>query len=296
MATGFRLLSVHAHPDDESSKGASTVARYRSEGVESTLVCCTGGEEGDVLNPAADTPEVRADLPAVRLLELERAAEVIGYDHLEMLGYRDSGMPDSDANRNPAAFAQAPLDEAIGRLVAIIRARRPHVIITYSDDQQGYQHPDHIRVHDISLPAFDLAGVPGAYPESGEPWQPLKLYYTVWSRERISALHAKYMELGLESPYDDRWFTRPSDDHRVTTRVDIGPWYHVREDALRAHATQVDPSSAFWFGLPTEVARTVHPYDDYILARSLVPTEVPEDDLFAGITVSSAAPGSNGVG
>lgn len=283
MAPGYRLLTVHAHPDDESSKGAATVARYRSEGVTSTLVCCTGGEEGDILNPAIDTPDVRANLPEVRRRELDRAAAIIGYDHVELLGYRDSGMPGTEANARPDSFAQAPLDEAIARLVAIVRARRPHVIITYSDDQQGYQHPDHIRVNDISVPAFELAGDPSAFPELGEPWQPQKLYYTVWSRERIQALHAKYVELGIESPYDDRWFTRPSDDHRITTRVDIGDWYHVREQALLAHATQVDPTSKFWFGLPTEVARTVHPWDDYILARSHVPTELPESDLFAGI-------------
>lgn len=283
MDRSLRLMTVHAHPDDESSKGAGTVARYRAEGVDCALVCCTGGEAGDILNPAVDREEVRANLAEVRRRELERAVSIIGYDHLFLLGYRDSGMAGSEHNEHEESFAQAPLDEAIGRLVALIRRQRPHVIITYSDDQQGYQHPDHIRVNDISVPAFTLAGDPTAYPEAGEPWQPLKMYYTVWSRERVQSLHAKYVELELESPYDDRWFTRPSDDARITTRVEISDYYDVRTDALLAHETQVDPTSKFWFGLPSDIARHVHPWDDYILARTLVDSAIPEDDLFAGV-------------
>ena len=107
------LLCVHAHPDDESSKGASTVAKYHAEGVHTVLVCCTGGEEGDILNPAMDTPEVRADIGRVRLAELKAATDIIGYDDTVMLGYRDSGMPDTEANARPDSFAQAPLDEAV---------------------------------------------------------------------------------------------------------------------------------------------------------------------------------------
>jgi mycothiol S-conjugate amidase len=283
MTAHLRLMSVHAHPDDEASKGSSTVARYRAEGVEATLVCCTGGEEGDILNKTLDLPEIKENLARVRYGELMRAADIIGYQHVHMLGYRDSGMKDTPANEHPDSFHQADLDSAVGRLVAIIRQRRPHVVITYSDDQQGYQHPDHVRVNDISVPAFDRAGDPDAYPDLGDPWQPLKMYYTTWSRARIQAMHDKYVELGLESPYGDRWFTRPSSDHLVTTQVDISDFYQTRVHALLAHATQVDPTERFWFGLPTEIARTVHPWDDYILARSLVDTEMPEDDLFAGV-------------
>src|SRR5215510_1655906 len=115
------LLTVHAHPDDEASKGAGTVNVYHQRGVRTVLVCCTGGEEGDILNPAMDTDEVKADIGAVRRRELDAAAKVIGYDEVVMLGYRDSGMPDSEANKNPECFARAPLDEAVGRLVAILR-------------------------------------------------------------------------------------------------------------------------------------------------------------------------------
>ena len=287
MTEGLRLLCVHAHPDDESSKGAGTVARYHDEGVHTVLVCCTGGEAGDILNPAMERPEVRRRLHQVRREELARATAIIGYDEVVMLGYRDSGMPDTPANQHPDCFARADLDEATGRLVAEIRRTRPQVVITYDEDQRGYPHPDHLRVHDISVLAFDRASDPDAYPGLGEPWQPSKLYYSVWSRARMIAMHEKFLELGLESPFDER-LKRPSQDHRITTRVDVGDYDDVRRQALLAHATQIDPTSPFWFGLPPEVARTVHPYDDYVLARSLVDSPLPEDDLFAGLRVARA--------
>ncbi len=277
------LLSVHAHPDDEASKGAPTVALYKAEGVRSVLVTCTGGEEGDILNPAMDRPEIRADLHGVRLRELQTAADIIGYDEVVLLGYRDSGMPDTEPNARPEAFANADLDEAVDRLVEIIRRERPQVILTYPDDQDGYPHPDHLRVHDISLPAWERSGDPTYRPELGEAFTPLKLYYSVWSRARVQATHEKYIEMGLESPYSPEWFERPSHDHRITTSIDISDTYEVRGEALKAHATQVDPTSPFWFGLPPEVARTVHPYEEFILAFSRVDTELPETDLFAGI-------------
>jgi mycothiol S-conjugate amidase len=293
-ATQLRLLNVHAHPDDEASKGAGTIARYHDEGVRTVLVTCTGGEAGDILNPAMDRPEVRADLPAIRLRELDRAARIIGYDEVVLLGYRDSGMPDTPPNQHPGAFANADLDEAVGRLVAVIRRERPQVIVTYADDQQGYPHPDHIRVHDITVPAFERAGDPDAYPEAGEPWQPSKLYYSIWSKRAAEAVHRRLRELGLESPFDDKWFERPWLDHRVTTRVDISGYGQVRNEALLAHETQIDPTSPFWFGLPAEEQAKISTTDDYILARSLVDSALPETDLFAGVRehVESGAPWS----
>jgi mycothiol S-conjugate amidase len=282
------ILSVHAHPDDEASKGAATIAKCAAEGAKTVLVCCTGGEAGDILNPAMDSDEVRARLGEIRMEELHDSVAAIGYEVLEMLGYRDSGMPDSEHNAHPECFAQAPLDEAVGALVKLIRRHKPHVIMTYGDDQRGYPHPDHLRVHEISVVAFDAAGDPDQYPDLGDPWQPLKMYYSTWSRARMVAMHEKFIELGLESPYDTKWFDRPSHDHLITTRIDISEHYDVRTKALLAHRTQIDPESKFWFGLPPDVLRTVHPYDDYVLARSLV--DLPErgeaeweDDVFAGI-------------
>lgn len=277
------LLCVHAHPDDEASKGAGTVAKYHGEGVHTVLVCATGGEEGDILNPAMDKPEVRDNIHQVRMEELRRSVEVIGYDELVMLGYRDSGMPDSDANKDPRNFARADADEAVGRLVEVIRRERPQVMVTYNEDQQGYPHPDHLRVHDISVAAWDAAADPSWYPELGPPWQMSKMYYSVWSRARIVAMHEKFVELGLESPFDERWLQRPSQEQNITTSIDIADYADVRREALIAHATQIDPTSPFWFGLPPEIARTIHPFDDYQLARSLVDTDTPEDDLFAGV-------------
>ena len=262
------------------------MASLHAEGVHCVLVCCTGGEAGDVLNPAMDQPEVHANITTVREAELARAAEIIGYDEVVMLGYRDSGMKDSEANAHPGAFANADQDEAVGRLVAIIRRVRPQVIVTYPDARGEYDHPDHVQVHDVSVPAFHAAGDPRCYPEAGPAWQPSKLYFTLWSRARILGRHAKFLELGLESPYDDWWFERPSRDHLITTRVPIADHWQVGVDALRAHATQIDPASSFWFGLPDEVARTIHPFDEYRLGVSQVghPADGEvEEDLFIGI-------------
>ncbi len=283
MSSELCLLSIHAHPDDESSKGAGTVAKYHAEGVHTVLVCCTGGEAGDILNPAMDREDVKADIGAVRERELAKAAEIIGYDEVVMLGYRDSGMPDSEDNKHPDCFANADLDEAIGRLVAVIRRTHPQVVVTYGDDQQGYPHPDHLRVHDITAPAVERAADPSWYPEAGEPWQVAKIYYSVWSKQRAQLTHEKYLELGLESPYTQEWFDRPWQDDRITTAVDIEGYNGVRFDALLAHETQIDPNSPFWFGLPREVSEAIHPYEAYIRAASTVDTPLPEDDLFAGL-------------
>src|ERR1700740_729085 len=189
---GLCLLTVHAHPDDEASKGAGTVAYYHAQGVRTVLVTCTGGEEGDILNPAMDQPGVRERLPEIRREELDRAAAAIGYDEVVLLGYRDSGMPDSPANADPRSFASAPLDEAVGRLVSVIRRTRPQVIVTYPQDQKGYPPPAPLRVNEISELAFDAAGDPDRFPDAGPTWQPLRLCYVNWSVKRIRAMHEKF--------------------------------------------------------------------------------------------------------
>src|SRR6478672_1950962 len=167
-----------------------------------------------------------------------------------MLGYRDSGMKDTEANANPGNFQNAPLDEAVERLVRIIRAEHPQVIITYGDDQKFYPHPDHVRVHEISGPAFDAAGDPDRFPDAGDPWQPSKLYYTGWSARRVRALHEEFLAHG--------------------TQVDpTGFWMRLPDDVVR----RVFPWEEF------ALART--------LVDTGVPEGEPEDDLFAGLRVGA---------
>jgi mycothiol S-conjugate amidase len=194
-------------------------------------------------------------------------------------------MAGTPPNERPDSFAQAPLEEAVGRLVRVIRAERPQVIVTYGDNQEGYPHPDHLRVHEISVAAFEPAGDPNRYTDLGEPWTPSKLYYTMWSGARVRSMHAKFLELGLESPFDEAWLERASHDPPISTLIDIAGFADVRRLALLAHATQVDPTSKFWFGLPPEVLQTVHPVDEYMLGRGVsgAPAGETEDDLFAGI-------------
>jgi len=282
----LRLLAVHAHPDDESSKGAASMARYAREGVDVLVATCTGGERGSILNPAMDRPEVRADLPAVRRAEMARAATLLGVRHT-WLGFVDSGLPEGDPPPPlpEGCFAGLPLAVAAKPLVALVRQFRPQVVTTY-DENGGYPHPDHVMCHRISVAAFEAAGDPDAYPGTGDPWQPLKLYYHMtFHKERVVALHQAALARGLESPYAEwlaRWVDRPEDEGRVTTRVPCAEFFAPRDAALLAHASQVDPEGR-WFAVPLAVQQAAWPTEDYQLARSLVDTTLPEDDLFAGV-------------
>jgi mycothiol S-conjugate amidase len=288
----FRLLAVHAHPDDEASKGAATMARYVAEGAEVLVATCTGGERGSILNPAMDRPDVIANLSGIRHHEMQRAIEILGVHHA-WLGFVDSGLPEGDPlpPLPEGCFGLEPLEIAAEPLVRLIRSFRPHVVTTY-DENGGYPHPDHIMTHTISVEAFDAAADPDRYPGTGEPWQPLKLYYHMtFHRDRFIALHEGMTRAGLESPYAARleeWGERPDMGHRVTTRVPCGDYFEVRDRALLAHETQVDPTS-FWFACPIEIQQAAWPTEDYELAKSLVDSDIPEDDLFAGIT-SEARP------
>jgi mycothiol S-conjugate amidase len=282
----LRLMHVHAHPDDESSKGAATTAKYVAEGVDVHVVTCTGGERGSVLNPKMDRPDVLANITEIRRQEMERAREILGVTQ-DWLGFVDSGWPEGDPKPPlpEGCFALVPLEEAAAPLVRLIRSFRPHVLTTY-DEQGGYPHPDHIRCHEVSMYAVDAAADPDRYPEAGPPWQVLKVYYQhAFNRPRVEALHAEMLRRGLESPYADRlkeWKPDPAHDARITTRVECAEYFPVRDRALIAHATQIDPDGP-WFHVPLDVQRSVWPTEDYELVRSTVESELPEDDLFAGI-------------
>ncbi|MGC4956601.1 mycothiol conjugate amidase Mca [Actinomadura citrea] len=279
----FRLLSVHAHPDDESSKGAATLAKYAAEGADVLVATCTGGERGDVLNPAMDRPGIRADLPAIRRAEMEAACGILGVRQ-RFLGFVDSGLPAAGEPLPDGCFARTPLSEAARPLVALIREFRPQVVVTY-DETGGYPHPDHIRTHEVTAEAFDAAADPSRHPGTGGPWRPDKLYYQgAFSKEWFQALHDGMTGRGLESgigPILDGWpDTAPKLD--ITTRVHCAEYFAVRDRALLAHATQIDPNAGFMVH-PRDVERAVWPTEDYHLARSRVETELPENDLFAGL-------------
>jgi mycothiol S-conjugate amidase len=290
-------MAVHAHPDDESSKGAATMARYAREGVEVLVCTLTGGERGDILNPAMDRPEVRADLPAIRRAEMAKAREILGVEQ-RFLGFVDSGLPEGDPKPPlpEGCFALVPLAEAAAPLVAAVREFRPHVLLTY-DESGGYPHPDHIKTHEVSVVAFEAADDPDRYPGlGGEPWQPLKMYYHLaFHHDKFAALHEEMLRRGADSPYvkifeerEERLRKRAEagwKNYEVTTRVQVGDYLEIRDQALLAHATQIDPNSS-WFACPVDVQRTAWPTEDYHLARSLVDTELPEGDLFAGIRES----------
>jgi mycothiol S-conjugate amidase len=284
----LRLMAVHAHPDDESSKGAATMARYVREGVPVLVCTLTGGERGDILNKAMESPEVRANLPAVRRAEMARAREILGIEQ-QFLGFVDSGLPEGDPlpPLPEGCFALEPLQTAAAPLVRAVRAFRPHVMLTY-DENGGYPHPDHIKTHQVAIEAFEAAADPERYADCGEPWQPLKLYYfATFHRDRFLALHEEMERRGLESPYAKRleeWTDEHSDrpEQVITTMVPCGDFFEIRDQALLAHATQIDPHSS-WFACPVDVQRDAWPTEDYRLARSVVDTGKPEDDLFAGI-------------
>jgi mycothiol S-conjugate amidase len=284
-------MAVHAHPDDESSKGAASAARYVAEGVEVLVVTCTGGERGDVLNPAlAHDPAVLDDLAAYRRTEMARAAQILGVDQT-WLGFVDSGLPEAgeDGVVPPlpeGCFALVPLDEATEPLVRLVREFRPHVMTTY-DENGGYPHPDHIKTHEVTMRAFEAVGDSEQFPGTGEPWQPAKLYYHLtFHKARLEALHQMCLDAGVESPFGDwlaTWEDKPEDAARLTTRVECADWFEARDEALKAHATQIDPDGR-WFAVPMDAQRAAWPTEDFQLARSLVPVgEGIETDLFAGI-------------
>ncbi|MCK7627444.1 MULTISPECIES: mycothiol conjugate amidase Mca [Streptomyces] len=287
MTEQLRLMAVHAHPDDESSKGAATMAKYVSEGVDVLVVTCTGGERGSILNPKLQgDPYIEEHIHEVRRKEMDEAREILGVKQ-EWLGFVDSGLPEGDPlpPLPEGCFALQDVEEAAGRLVKLIREFKPQVITTY-DENGGYPHPDHIMTHKITMVAFEAAGDPEKYPEAGEPWQPQKLYYNQgFNKPRTLALHEALLERGMESPYGEwleRWKSFERRERTLTTYIPCADFFEIRDKALIAHATQIDPDGG-WFRVPMDIQREVWPTEEYELAKSLVDTSLPEDDLFAGI-------------
>jgi mycothiol S-conjugate amidase len=285
----LRLMAVHAHPDDESSKGAATMARYADEGVRVLVVTLTGGERGDILNPAMDLPDVHGRMAEIRRDEMAKAAEILGVEH-HWLGFVDSGLPEGDPPPPlpDGCLGVVPLEEPVEELVRLVRKFKPHVMTTY-DETGGYPHPDHIRCHQVSVAAYEAAGDYRLFPDAGEPWNVLKLYYNHgFLRKRMQLLQDEFTKNGQEGPFA-KWLEKWDVDHdifdkRVTTRVECAKYFPQRDDALRAHATQIDPNS-FFFATPMEWQQRLWPTEEFELARSRVPVSLPETDLFAGIEI-----------
>ena len=276
--SGLRILAVHAHPDDESSKGAAAAAAYVARGARYMVVSMTGGERGDILNEqVAANPRAHRDLPGLRRSEMAAAREALGIEH-RWAGFVDSGLPEGDPlpPLPYGAFATLPLEQAAAPLVRLVREYRPHIILSY-DEIGGYPHPDHIMSHKVAVEAFHKAGDPHAYVGEGEPWQPLKLYYDkIFSPERTLALHEHLLKTRGESPMTPwveniaaRMDSAPK--HRTTTRIPSFEYFEKRDAALLAHASQVEPGGVF-FAVPTEELKDVWPWEDYTLIESLVPT------------------------
>lgn len=283
----LRLMAVHAHPDDESSKGAATTAMYADKGVDVLVVTCTGGERGDVLNPSYG--EVAGGIEGMRVVrtaEMAAAARALGVRQ-HWLGFVDSGLPEGDPlpPLPDGCFALQPLEVASAPLVELVREFRPHVMTTY-DPSGGYPHPDHIMCHRVAYEAYHAAGDPERYRDHGAPWTPLKLYYNHgFSLRRMRAMHDALVAAGRESPFGD-WIdsrqAREIPERTATTFVPVADYFPQRDAALRAHATQIDPDG-FFFAIPREIELAQWPTEEFELAHSHVPTTTPEDDLFAGI-------------
>ncbi len=305
------LMTVHAHPDDESIGTGGVMAKAVAAGHRVVLVTCTDGALGEIVIPERDTAEEHRRLAATRHGELEAAMAELGVTEWENLGYRDSDMMGRAGNLDPRSFWQADLDEAIGRLVWLVRRYRPHVITTYNDFG-GYGHPDHIRVHLVAVGAWPRAGDPAWYPsqlapEHGgtgpsepdgglAPWAPLKLYEQAMPASVRLAMRDRMRTLG-KNPWNEPG-PEASDEERaeyeafmarllvpdevITTKVDVGAHLPAKFAAMRAHATQLAPDFP-WLTITIDEWRELYPYEAFVLRDARIETAIPEEDLFAGL-------------
>jgi N-acetyl-1-D-myo-inositol-2-amino-2-deoxy-alpha-D-glucopyranoside deacetylase len=293
------LLTVNGHPDDETVSAGGAMARYAAEGLRVVCVVATRGELGEIITPDLQSPENYQRLGEIREQELIRALARLGPIEHEFLGYRDSGTMGTPGNLAPGSFWQADLDEAVGRLVKIIRKVQADVIVgpnAYGSDG----HPDHMRASAIAKAAYDRAGDPSAYPEQLEgglqPWAPSKLYETVDQFDRRQKLLRALRSGGLTSVVPmvlrvaRHWSPAAERKRRlaaaaqgpVTTRVDVSPYIPAKLCAMAEHRTQIAPNSAR-FALTAEERQRVSPTENFTLRASRVEARLPEDDLFSGL-------------
>jgi len=280
------MIAVHAHPDDESSKGGATMAKYAAQGVRVVVATFTGGERGGILNPTLKgRTDLEADLTQVRRAEMAAAARALGVEH-RFLGFMDSGLPEGDPvpPLPQGSFATLPASEAAEPLVRLIREVRPQVLVTY-DETGGYPHPDHIQTHVASVKALELAASPAAHPEYGPAYQVPKVYYDRGlSLQRLEAIDQAMREVGLDSPFE-AWVARrrrqEATKGETTARIDVSGFFDARDSALKAHATQIDPNGWF-FSVPRAIEQAAWPWEEF--ERVFPPPDkgLIETDLFAG--------------
>lgn len=261
------------------------LARYAAEGARTVLVTCTDGAVGEISDPALATPD---NLVEVRSRELDESVRILAVSRLVKLGYRDSGMAGTADNDNPASFHQANFDEAVERVVQVMRAERPQVVVTY-DERGGYGHPDHIRAHQVAVAAFEAAGDARKFPAAGPPWAVSKLYYTVFPRSAMMRFAERLREAGIEPPFGGANADAPAEDTEppfgvaddlVTTTVDVSAYLGAKRAALESHRTQMGPDQ-FFMQLPQDLFAEAFGRETFQRKAGSGPT--PEADLFAGL-------------
>jgi LmbE family N-acetylglucosaminyl deacetylase len=277
------LLAFHAHPDDEVIGTGGTMSRYVDAGEEVVVITATDGAEGEIHN-YQDPDSLRPRLPEMRAEEIANALSILGVKHHQFLGYRDSGMMGTEANQHPDSFWVADFMEATGRLVRMIRRYRPEVMVIY-DPFGGYGHPDHINVHRIGMAAFFGVGDHGRFPlEDGEQaWVPAKLYWTTWPRSRVQRMAEMWQASGeLDGAEYELMQQSGTPDEEVSVWVDVVDYLDRKEQALRAHRSQI-PEDWGFLRIPAEERPEMMGKEAYIRIFSRVNTQLPETDLFAGL-------------
>jgi len=281
------ILFVHAHPDDESISTGGVILRYGRGSARTVLVVCTGGEAGEISDPALATPE---NLAEVRRRETEEATGILGLGRLVWLGYRDSGMAGTAENDDPRCFHRADVEEAVGRLVRVVREERPQVVVSY-DVNGSYGHPDHVMAHRVAQAAFWAAGDPKRFPEAGAPWTPAKLYEAVISRSQMERFAEAMREGDGEGPTPEeeqrmreRTMRYALPDELITTVIDVADFSDEKRRAVMAHRTQMGPDSRF-ARIPEDKARELWGHERFRrVAGPFAPgPDGREDDLFAGL-------------
>lgn len=259
------VLVVLPHPDDESSATGGLLAKCAADGLRTGVIICTGGEEGEIHDPALAEASARLPLAAIRGRELHAACRVLGVAELRLLGYRDSGMAGSAANAHPAAFVNAGLDAAADRLATLIRELRPRVVVTENEDGT-YGHPDHRRCHQVAVHAWERAADPGTRI-AGAPWQPARLYALapVWAGH--AQVLGQLRQLGLDTSSLEAMLGRRRDERAsgtraaVTLSLDVSLYTTIQQAALRCHRSQI-PTDSLFMRLSPELRRrafaTIH--------------------------------------